>query len=826
MISRYILNPEYFTVQRWRLVTLGRMAQLVSFMEPELRFLSTRAKTKSGKERSEHVIATCATDCGGTCPLLVHLEKGVIRKITPYDDGKTPPLKPCIRGLKSHYRIYAPDRLKYPLRRVGERGCGKFRRISWEEAFQSISGEMQRIKRHYGADAILECSGAGSILVFLHPTEKGSLFRLLNDFGGRTALGTNTSFEGAVWASWFTYGSETGEDANSLSDLLNSKLIILWGLNPAENRFGTETLYWLKRARDRGIKIIVVDPCLTDSVRVLEAEWIPIRPSTDTAMLNAMAYVIFREGLFDREYIERHVSGTEEYWNYLMGETDGVEKTVHWAQRITGVPAERIVTLTREYALSKPAALIQGWAPGRTAAGEQYHRAAIALQALTGNIGVRGGSGSCCGVQKSGGNGKPSLWDMLSGLAPAYDSRLKAGGKGTEINAGRWAEAVLQGRSGGFPSDIRMIYVSGHNILNQRANPRKGIEAFKKVDFVVCQELFMTLTARYSDIVLPVTTSFEREDIRIPWVKGYYIIYSRKVIDPLWECRSDLDVANRLSALLGISELHTHSDEQALEALYEKTFLHEHISFQELKRIGLFRLKEQPFIAFRDQIENNENNPFPTSTGKIEIYSHTLENIDFDDTDISPVLRGYRNIPRIPTFLSCDELPGSTRSSRYPLQLTTPHCRYRVHSQYANSAAMRKLYRHEVWIHRSDAEPRGIKNGDLVRIFNDRGAILIHAKVTERMMPGVVRCYEGAWYDPVEWNSVDLKPIDFQSADCNSGFPSDVRSSDLRTEDFGLYKPVVDRGGCVNVLLDDAITSAAGASNCNSCLVEIRKETI
>jgi len=764
-----------------------RLSDLLSFFEPRVRLLTEVGESKVGKQGEKTVLSTCTTDCGGTCTLWVHLREGTIRNITPFKDGKNPPLTPCIRGLKSHHRVYAPDRLKYPLKRMGDRGSGRFKRITWEEALSTISDEMQRIKQSFGPEAILECSGAGSILVFLHSTEKGALFTLLNEFGGRTALGTNTSFEGASWASQFTYGITSGEDANSLSDLLNARLIILWGLNPAENRFGTETLFWLKKAKDAGIKIIVVDPCLTDTVRTLNAIWFPVRPSTDTALLNAMAHVILRDGLHDKEFVDHTVFGVEDYRRYLTGETDGVSKTPEWAETITGVPAERIRLFAREYATIKPAALIQGWAPGRTAGGEQYHRAAIAIQALTGNIGIHGGSGSCCGVQKRGGNGKPSLMEMLSSLNTGYNSALKAGGRGTEISSGKWADAVLRGKSGGYPSDIRMIYVAGHNILNQRANVKKGIEAFKKVDFVVCQDLFLTPTARYSDIVLPVTTSFEREDIRIAWVKGYYIVYCKKVIEPLWDSKTDLEIARALAERLGVKGFENSSEEETLKELFGCTFLSSRVRFEELKEQGLFRIEEEPFIAFQDQVTNPEKIPFSTPTGKIEIYSKMLEQMNPDDPSLSPVVRDYREIPRVPSFLSCEELPGSAWSRKYPLQLTTPHSRYRVHSQFYTTNALRRLYRHEVWIHRLDAKKRDIRDEDMVLVFNDRGSIVVHAKVTERIMPGVVRCYEGAWYEPDEQG--------------------------------------LDRGGCVNVLIDDTLNSASGASNCNTCMVEIRKES-
>jgi len=220
--------------------------------------------------------------------------------------------------------------------------------------------------------------------------------------------------------------------------------------------------------------------------------------------------------------------------------------------------------------------------------------------------------------------------------------------------------------------------------------------------------------------------------------------------------------------------------------LFDSSVLKEHIDFETFKKKGLLRLGEQPFIAFEEEIKNPAENPFQTPSGKIKIYSLELDKTDFEVQEYSSVLPEYRKIPPIPTFIECEELPTAQNAKRFPLQLTTPHCKYRAHSQFWNIPQLRKLYRHEVWINPVDAKHRSINDGDLVRMYNDRGAIIVYAKVTDRIFRGVVRCYEGAWYDPD-----------------NDG---------------------VDRGGCVNVLTDDMLTSPAGASNFNTCLVEIAKE--
>ena len=758
----------------------------LSKIQQPFKLLEETGKADSAEADSiKEVVTTCTLDCGGSCPLKVRIEKGIIRSITPYDDGGEPPIRACFRGLHFNHRVYAPDRLKYPLLRVGKRGEGKFRRVSWDEALDRVSDEMKRIKSVYGPEAILECAYSGSFYCLLHPTLWGAPYRLLNAFGGRTAFGTLTSNTGASWASTYTYGEILGDDSNSFSDIVNSKLIILWGFSPGDNRFGSETMHWLKKAARMGIRIICIDPCKTDTVNQLKAEWLPIRPGTDTAMLVAMAHVMITENLWDGEFVDRYTYGFDQFRDYVLGIEDGLPKTSEWAERISGVSAGIIGKLARDYATVKPAALIQGWAPGRTANGEQYHRAAITLQAMTGNIGISGGSGSCAGSQYKGANGMPSLALLILGQLILDGSRLTFGGGGAEIKPGKWADAVLKGKKGGYPSDIKMLYIAGHNLLNQRQNVNKGVQALKKVEFIVCQEQFMTPTARYADVVFPVTTNFERDDISLPWSKGCYAIYANKVIEPMWDTKSDLDIARLLAHRLCLDNFDTRTDDELLREIFDSSFLREYATYDEFKEKGLLRMEKESVVAFKEQIRDPDHHLFATPTGKIEIYATSLDRMDANNSSFSSVTPDFRKIPRIPKFIDCEEMPYSLKSKRYPLQLTTPHHKHRVHSQLFNIPKFKEKYRHEAWMNPMDASARGISTGDEIKIYNDQGAIKVLAAVTDRIMPGIIRCYEGAWYDP----------------DANG----------------------VDSGGCVNVLIDDMLTSPAGASNFNSCLVEIEK---
>ena len=729
------------------------------------------------------VISTgCPHDCGGRCILKVHVEDGKVAKVTTVRD---PELRACIRGLYYNERFNSPDRLKYPMRRVGERGKGRFERVSWDEALDTVAGEMERIKSSYGNSAFLTHGSAGEHGQ-LHTTYGGAAKRLFSMFGGHVSFSTGPSCEGLWFASTYTFGPRSegtrGEcpvdthkfddlldsrqimapvDANESDDLLNSRLIILWGINPKDTIQGTGTFWYLTQAKKAGCKIVSIDSIYTDTARSLTARWIPIRPGTDAAMLAAMAYVLITGKLEDKAYLDKYTTGFEIFKDYVLGTTDGIAKTPEWAEEITGVPALTIESIARMYATTKPAALIQGYGPGRVAFGEQFHRMAITLEAMTGNIGIHGGS---------------------AGNLIAYPVRMggfSAGGNPIKIaiKADEWADCILLGKAGGYPSDIKMMYVVGWNPLNQMENINKSVEALRKLEFLVVHEQFMTPTARFADILLPVTTHFERNDIYLPYGKGRYAIYSNKVSEPMYECKSDLEIFTELAERLGMSDYNPKTEDEWLRGFVEESDIPD---YDEFKRKGFYKFKlKEPWVAFKKQIDDPDNNPFTTPSGKIEIYSETLASMDFKKS------RYGSYIPPIPEYIpDLAEGRDSPLARKYPLQLITPHFKYRAHGSFNNVESLRKLYTHEVWMNTKDADERDIKNGDAVKVFNDRGTIAISAKVTDRITPGVAAVYQGTYYDPDE-----------------NG---------------------VDRGGCANVLTKDE-PSPGGAFPYNSSLVQIQK---
>lgn len=730
----------------------------------------------SRAENARIIRCTSAFDCGGRCPLRFHVKDGVIIRIEGDDYEEPEQLRACLRGRAYRHWIYHPERLKYPMKRVGERGEGKFERISWDEALDTAILQMKRVKETYGTPSIL-LTGLGT-LGALHNTL--AMYKVFSLFGGYTAVYGNVSSEGPVWAVLVSYGDVMV--GHSREDFINSRLIIMWGWDPARMISGSDCLKNLIRAKEEGVKILSIDPRYHDSAATLAAEWIPIIPGTDVAMMTAMAYVMINENLHDQDFLDKYTVGFDKYRDYVMGMEDSVVKTPAWAESICGVSAEKIERLAREYATTKPAALVDCQGPARSAVGEQYNRAAITLTAMTGNIGKHGGSaaGGLMGIpfgHMFRASGIPPMKNPAEAGGPSVrgtiDLRLRLQRR---IHVNKVFDAILKGKAGGYPADLKMAWFSSGNILNQHANINKSVRALKSLEFIIAQDLFITPTARYADILLPVSSFAETNDLTRPWPSGPYLTFSNKAIEPLGECKSDWEIACLLAEKLGVKEdLNSLSEDEWLRKFVKENPEYQKYTpdYDKFRKEGIQRIElKEPVVAFKKQIEDPENNPFRTPSGKIEIFSQRVADLN------NPLC------PPIPKYIDTWESRYDPLVEKYPLQLLSPHPKVRVHSTLYNVDWLREVDPQKVWINPVDAEARQIVDGDYVYIFNDRGKIIIPAWVTKRIMPGVICLFEGAWYTP----------------DADG----------------------IDHGGCPNVLTKDEY-SPGGASTLKTALVQVSK---
>ncbi|MCW2254723.1 anaerobic dimethyl sulfoxide reductase subunit A [Providencia alcalifaciens] len=738
------------------------------------------------------VIPTCSTfDCGGKCDIRAHIKDGVVTRITtrPDDalDEDMPIMRACVRGRGYRKFVYNSERLKYPMKRVGKRGEGKFERISWEEATTLIAQNITRLTEQHGAASrFLTVNTAVTGGVFSGDTMLKKLFNLT---GGYLPYYHSVSLGNTAKVTPYTYG--IAKSGSSLDTLKETPLVILWGHNPNETIFGHSNHYFQKMKKN-GTKFIVVDPRYSDTAQSLADQWIPLLPTTDNALMDSMMYVIVSENLHDKPFIDKYVLGFDEEHMpdgvpaneslvaYLMGHKDGIEKTPEWAEKITKVPANTIRQLAREYAMIKPAALIQGWGPQRHICGERSARGSTLLAAITGNVGKHGAWAA----------GYGGIGNRQSMHGPDIgENAIQA-----KISIMNWMQAVEDaskvtpedGLLGAdkLDSNIKMIFsLAGNYLVNQNPDVNaaaKLLEDESKVEFIVVSDLYMTPSAKYADLVLPETSFMERWNIGDTWGAGSYFILSQKLIEPAFERRSDYDWITDVAEKMGVKEAFTEgrSEKEWIEYLVgvnkarfpERT---DFPTFEQLLKKRQYLFKEKPFVAFEENIRDLANNPFPTPSGKIEIFSKRL--YDMNNPDI-PALSHY--VPAI-------EGPEDKLTQAYPLQMLTWKGKNRANStQYANPW-LQEVQRQELWINPIDASQRNIKNGDMVRIHNERGISQIPALITERIIPGVVGMQAGAWWNP--------------------------------------DKDGVDHGGCPNVLTSTRMTPLAHGNSHLTVLVEVAK---
>lgn len=664
--------------------------------------------------------------------------------------------------------IYAKNRVKYPCVRKSflegtdnrhMRGAEEFVRVSWEQALHLVAESLVRAKEEYGNESIFKTTyarWAHSGRIHQASTIQG---RMLGLFGGFTDIvgdysaGAATQLLPYIMGDIEVYSQQTSREVV----LENTELVLMWGTDPFKTdkidyqvpiHSGTE---WFEKMRKKGIKFIIIDPTESQTVKRTGGEWVPIKAARDVPMILAMCHTLYDEGIYDKEFLDKYTVGFSVFLKYLTGKKDGIVKDAKWAENICGVPADKIKELAR-MAVKYRTLVTGSWACQRNQYGEQFHWSLVALGSMIGQIGLPGGGlyfnmTYCSAGAPYTGVGVPLM--MSQGRNPVSSM----------IPASRMADMLLypgktidySGRKLTYPN-VRVIYSAGVTPIGHQPDVNKLIRGFRSVDTVITHEPWWTPTAKYSDIVLPATTSFERNDLTFGSSYGVeYLFAMKQVISPMFEAKDDFEIFRQLSALFGFEKKFTGGKtiDEWIEWSYSK--VRTDVPFKDFWDKGYVHFtpskESREYVRHAGFREDPVKNHLSTPSGKIELFCEKIASFGYDDC------------PGYPVWIEPVESQNSFLGKKYPYQLISPHPLSRLHSQLDNSS-LRESYkvkdREPVHINTSDAAELGIKNGDIVELYNSRGRILAGAVITDGIVKGVVSVEEGAWYcaeNPMEENS-------------------------------------------------------------------------
>ncbi|MFU2047533.1 trimethylamine-N-oxide reductase TorA [Avibacterium gallinarum] len=720
-------------------------------------------------------------------------------------------------------QLYSETRVKYPMVRKGYlegnkdttlRGRDEWVRVSWEQAFDLVVKEMKRVRDSYGATGIYAGSYGWYSSGSLHAA-RTLLHRYLNVTGGFVGSKGDYSTGAAQVIMPHVLGTiEVYEQQTSWETILeSSEIVVLWSANPlttlriAWTSTDQEGLAYFKKLKESGKRIICIDPVRSESCEFLGAEWIPINTATDVPLMLGIAHTLVSEDKHDKAFLKKYTSGYDKFEEYLLGKTDGQPKDATWASKLTGVPVEVIKQLANDFA-TKRTMLMGGWGMQRQRHGEQSHWMMVTLASMLGQIGLPGGGFGFSYHYANG--GVPTATGGILGSITANPA-VQAGEKTwldetskMAFPVARVADALLNpgktiqynGTEITYP-DIKLVYWAGGNPFVHHQDTNTLVKAFHKPDTFIVNEVNWTPTARMADIVLPVTTSYERNDLTMSGDYSMMNIYPMKqVVPPQFEAKSDYDIFTELAKRAGVEEQFTENKSEMdwLKGFYQTAFdaarknrvlMPKFEKFWEENKPITFKANEKAkkWVRYEEFRNDPLLNPLGTPSGKIEIYSDVVAKMNYDDC------KGY------PSWMEPAEFAGNT-TAEAPLALVTPHPYYRLHSQLAHTSLRQKYAvndREPVLIHKDDAATRGIVDGDIVRIYNQRGQVLAGAVVTDGIIKGTVALHEGAWYDPADLGQSD-KPL------C--------------------------KNGCPNVLTRDEGTSKLAQGNSpNTCIVQVEKFT-
>ncbi|MDP6567697.1 MAG: molybdopterin-dependent oxidoreductase [Alphaproteobacteria bacterium] len=710
---------------------------------------ATEPAVASAPERRavRSICGVCPAGCGVT----VHLRDERIERLTPLKSHPCGIV--CPRGARAGDIVHSKDRLLYPRRRIGERGDGRYERITWDQAFELWVDQLQRIAKEFGPEAIALYTGRGNfefaLNEFFSPngTSESSANAVLFPFGSPNAVGIGSLCYAAhgMIAPEALFGAHLRD---LYEDIDGADLILVWGANPATDS-PPINLRRIKQAKGREVPVIVIDHRRNETARALDAEWIGVRPGTDGALALGMIAVLIEEDLFDRPFVEQWTHGFDDLRAYVRTFTpERVEAT-------TGVPARRVRTLARQIAAASGCSFVMYTGLEYSNSGVQAVRAAWTLQALAGHLDVVGGK--LFRMPDRLRLHRPTVDPPAKGRPPLgaeeyplyYEARHEA-------HATLLPRAILEGT----PYPIRSMIISGASVITAWPDPGLWRRALQALDFLVVINRFPTADSQFADLILPATTMFEIESYMIH--DGHVQLRSQ-VLEPLGEARNDYLIFAELARRLGYGHLWPQTE----SAMVELAVAESGISIRDLRRHpeGIaFEIPKRRHRKYRTGGLRADGQPgFETPTGKFEIASEWF--------------RGHGYEP-LPVYTEPTEGPLSTPelAERYPLVLNTgARTQTAFRSQHHNIPSLvARQPRPWVHMHRRDAEARGIADGDEVLVISPRGKVRYWARVSGDVVEGVVEANMGGGgpLGPMEWREANVNELtDMDNRDPISGFP-------------------------------------------------------
>lgn len=707
----------------------------------------------------------CAINCPGRCSLKFHVQDDEVKWVETYTskDAGFDDLQPraCLRGRSYRRWLASPDRLSYPMKRTGKRGEGAFERISWEEAIDTAATKLKEVIDKYGNEAVFIPYATGVSASTARPFN-----RLMNLLGGYLNYYGTYSAAQIACITPYMYGVKQA-DGSTLSAAEDSKLILVFGESPAETRQGGLTTHydWVHLREKTKAKIYFIDPRMNDSIMGHSDQWLPINPGTDAALVAGIAHYLIKHDLVDLDFLHSFCMGFDEqtmpeayrgqnlsYSAYVMGQGyDNIEKTPEWAAQATGISAARIEALAEEIAQASPLYVVQGWGPQRRSNGEWASWSIMALPCLVGQVGLPGTNNGTREARLS-----PKLGSMPQGKNPVKAS----------ISCFLWTDAIDHGtemtaKNAGvkgvdkLPSNIKyMINYAGNCLTNQHSDINKAHDILvdeSKCEFILGVDTVLCDSMKYADIILPDLFRFEQSSQIATGSDNGYMITGTACTSPKFERKTGYQMAQLMAEKLGVADKFTENktEDDWIKEVYEQSRAKSPSlpTWDDAVKMGVFIEPRDAAVSLAKFRQDPVKNALDTPSGKIELFSAKLLK-DTAGWELSPgdTLEGMDTLPAVPAYIP--EWHGvQTATDEFPLALGGFHYRGRIHSSWGDVALLKEVNPQEAWINPNDAEPRGILSGEKVRVKSEFGQTELLAKVTPRVVPGVVCISQGAWHD-------------------------------------------------------------------------------